>query len=76
MVFHMPPQVDIPAQRLTHTDDLHTLPAVNRAVDGGEERPSVGRVVQRATVSDTKPLEETTQSNDRLLLMIAIEFAS
>jgi hypothetical protein len=75
VAFRIPPQVDIPAQRPTRSEDLHTFPGANHAVGYVEEHPSVGKAVQQAVVLDKKPLEVMIQSNARLSVMIAIDFA-
>ena len=54
--FHIPSRADIPAQKSTHTEDLHTR-LVTRQVAGGEALHPSGGTVQRARVSGRKPLE-------------------
>ena len=77
VAFHTPFQVDNPAQRPKHTEDLHIPPAASHVVDDGARHLDAGgTVAQRVEVSDRKLLGATTQGSVRQSLMVAIWFAS
>ena len=73
--FRTPSQADIPVQRPTHTEDLHTSPVVNRVV-GDEALHLSGDTAQRVKVWDRKQCEAMIQGDVHQPKMAANEFAS